>query len=118
MKLYIVRIFVRDWLGACEFYEHTLGLSKGFSDEPLGWAEFDVGGAKLGVQWVSADDDEGQALVGRFLGVSLNVDDIQQTYAELSNKGVVFTAPPKKQPWGGLLAHFRDPEGNVLTLVG
>lgn len=117
MKLYVVRIFVRDWLGACEFYENTLGLSKCFADEPLGWAEFDVGGAKLGVQWVT-DEDENQALVGRFLGVSLNVDDIQQTYEELCNKGVKFTAPPQKQSWGGSLTHFKDPEGNILTLVG
>lgn len=118
MKLYVVRIFVRDWLGACEFYESTLGLSKGFSDEPLGWAEFDVGGPKLGVQWVAADDVEGQALVGRFLGVTLNVDNIQETYEQLRDKGVEFTAPPKKQPWGGSLTHCKDPEGNILTLVG
>jgi predicted enzyme related to lactoylglutathione lyase len=33
-------------------------------------------------------------------------------------KGVHFTAPPEKQEWGGTLAHFEDPAGNVLTLVG
>jgi len=25
---------------------------------------------------------------------------------------------PEKQPWGGSLAPFRDPDGNVLTRAG
>ncbi|MCC6917989.1 MAG: hypothetical protein IT548_02225 [Alphaproteobacteria bacterium] len=29
-----------------------------------------------------------------------------------------FLAPPERQPWGGTLAHFRDPSGNGLTLLG
>ncbi len=29
-----------------------------------------------------------------------------------------FTMPPTKQPWGGVLAHLKDPDGNVLTLLG
>ena len=44
--------------------------------------------------------------------------DIDAKHAELSAKGVDFLAPPERMPWGGVLAHFRDPEGNVLTLVG
>ena len=26
--------------------------------------------------------------------------------------------PPEKPPWGGILAPFRDPDGNVLTRAG
>ena len=33
-------------------------------------------------------------------------------------RGVEFLAPPQRMPWGGVLANFRDPDGNVLTLVG
>ena len=83
----------------------------------MGWAEFDVGGANLGIER-AGDDTESQALVGRFLGVSLQVDDIQATYEKLSGNGIDFTGPPEKQPWGGSLAHFSDPDGNVLTLLG
>ena len=35
-----------------------------------------------------------------------------------SDKGVGFVGPPEAQPRGGVLAHFRDPDGNVLTLPG
>jgi hypothetical protein len=29
-----------------------------------------------------------------------------------------FVGPPEKEPWGGVLAHLRDPDGNILTLLG
>lgn len=44
MKLYAVRIFVRDWPAACKFYGTVLGLPERFRDDGLGWAEYDVGG--------------------------------------------------------------------------
>ncbi len=40
-----------------------------------------------------------------------------ESYAELRARGVEFLAPPEQQPWGGVLAHFRDPDPNVLTLL-
>jgi predicted enzyme related to lactoylglutathione lyase len=55
---------------------------------------------------------------GGFLGVSLQVADIFATHKFLAARGVEFVAPPEKQPWGGVLAHLRDPDGNILTLVG
>ncbi|RZQ60752.1 VOC family protein [Amycolatopsis suaedae] len=42
-------------------------------------------------------------------------DDIEQTYRELSEKGVDFPAPPAKQPWGWW-AMFTDSEGNRFAL--
>jgi len=117
-KLYAVRIFVRDWKRALEFYSQKLGMPVGFANEDMGWAEITVGESRLGLERVAPGDPESSALTGRFLGVSLNVPDIAATYSELRARGVEFLAPPEKQPWGGTLAHFKDPEGNVLTLLG
>jgi len=39
-------------------------------------------------------------------------------YADLSAEGVTFDSAPERQPWGGASAHFRDPDGNVPTLLG
>lgn len=118
MKIYAIRILVDDWPSACEFYEHKLNLPLEFKDEAFGWAEFDAGGAKFGIERVddnaSIDD---KALVGRFLGVSLQVDSVEKTYKELIAKGVQFTALPQKQEWGGVLAHFKDTSGNIITLM-
>lgn len=118
MKLYAVRIFVRSWLEACDFYGTKLGLEERFRDDELGWAEYDIGGPCIGLERVAPEDSEGAALIGRFVGASLQVDDIASVYDELKRKGVQFTAPPEKQVWGGTLAFFKDPDGNELTLLG
>ena len=116
-RLYGTRVFVRDYDAAVRFYTETVGLPLIFSDG-VNWAELDTGDAHLCIERSEAGDHEGEELVGRFVGVSLQVDDIQKTYDELTAAGVPFEAPPETQPWGGALAHFRDPEGNVLTLLG
>jgi uncharacterized glyoxalase superfamily protein PhnB len=46
----------------------------------------------------------------------LAVTDIDAAYTELSAKGVRFPMVPSDQPWGGRLALFADPDGNVLYL--
>jgi uncharacterized glyoxalase superfamily protein PhnB len=117
-KLYAVRIFVRDWQRALDFYAKTLGMPVAFANEEMGWAELAIDGARLALERARPDDPESDALVGRFVGVSLQVDDLATCYTDLRSKGVEFTAPPEKQPWGGTLAQLRDPEGNVLTLLG
>ena len=117
-KLYAVRVFVKDWQAAMQFYQDTLGMKVFFSDEEMGWAQFDLGGAYIGLEKVSSDDAEEAKLIGRFVGVSLQVKTVAPVYDALVAKGVEFIAPPEKQPWGGVLAHFKDLEGNVLTLLG
>lgn len=115
-KLYAVRVFVSDWERALAFYTETLGIPTAFASAEMGWAELDTGEGKLAIE--RATDAEGLELAGRFVGVSLAVDDIDATYQTLRARGVEFLAPPGKQPWGGVLAHFKDPDGNVLTLLG
>lgn len=118
MKLYAVRVFVHDWERAFDFYANVLGLPVKFNEPALGWAEFDIGGPSLGLERVAQDDNEGAELIGRFVGISFQVDDIDTVYKNLREKGVEFAEPPTKQDWGGTLAHFKDPAGNILTLLG
>jgi catechol 2,3-dioxygenase-like lactoylglutathione lyase family enzyme len=117
-KLYAVRIFSHHWEESLAFYRDQLGLPVVFADSAMGWAQFDVGSANLGLERSDPSDPEAAALVGRFVGVSLEVDDIDAVYAELTGKGVIFLGEPEAQPWGGVLAHFKDPDQNVLTLLG
>ncbi len=117
MKLYGVRIFVDDFEAAKAFYTGTLGLRANWTMDAMKAMGLDVG-AEIIVEQEDPASDEGQSLIGRFVGLSLQVDDIDKTYQELSAKGVPFTGPPAKQPWGGTLAHFQDPAGNTLTLLG
>jgi predicted enzyme related to lactoylglutathione lyase len=115
-RLAFVRVFVTDWSRAVRFYEETLEMTPTLVTN--GWAQFATGQAQLALEQVDPADPESADSVGRFLAVSLEVDDIDATYATLQGRGVEFLGAPEKQPWGGTLAHLRDPDGNVLTLLG
>ena len=105
-----VNVFVRDFSAALAFYRDELGLSVNYADDGFGYASFSTGSASLAV---IATDDPG--LIGRHTGVGLVVEDLDATYAALRER-VTFDAPPAKQPWGGYMALFRDPDGNVFYL--
>lgn len=118
-RLYAVRIFSFEWEAALAFYRETLGLPLAFVDAEMGWAQFEVGEEVfLGLERCDPDDPASKELVGRFVGTSIAVDDIDEVCESLVAQGVEFVGPPEKQPWGGTLAHLRDPDGNVLTLLG
>lgn len=51
---------------------------------------------------------------GSLQGLVVTTDDIHATYATLRARGVHFDSPPAEQP-GGVLAVFRDPDGNGLV---
>ena len=117
-KLFTVRIFVTDWERAMGFYSRTLEMTVTHRSDEWGWAQLATGEAQLALERIDPSDEEGRGLVGRFIGVSLEVPDIFATYKILAERGVDFLGPPEKQPWGGVLVHLRDPDGTVLTLLG
>jgi predicted enzyme related to lactoylglutathione lyase len=117
-KLYAVRIFSLHWDESLAFYRDLIGSPVKFSDETMGGAQFSLGNADLGLERVTADDPETAQLVGRFAGVSIEVDALDASFEDLKSRGVPFTAPPAQQPWGGSLAHFQDPDGNTHTRLG
>jgi predicted enzyme related to lactoylglutathione lyase len=117
-RLAAVRVFVTDWERAIRFYSDILGMAVAYRSDEMGWAQMATGEGQLALERVDPSDPEGRALVGRFVGVSLRVSDIFALYDSLVERGVDFVGPPEKEPWGGVLAHLRDPDGNVLTLLG
>ena len=118
MNLNAVRVFVRDLAAAESFYSDRLGLILSAGGNSFGYCVFDAGNARLIVESVPEDapQDE-QILVGRFTGLSFAVPDVQATHDELTSRGVQFTGAPERQSWGGVLATFRDPEGNEMQIA-
>ena len=110
MKIGYVNIRVSDFERALEFYQKTLGLKLKFADRDFGYASFFAGPINLGI----AKDE--QANVGVHTGVGFVVADLDARYAELAARGVRFTMKPEKQPWGGYMSLFADPDGNVFYL--
>lgn len=109
------RVFVADIGRATRFYRDTLGPTAQFTGPDA--AMFDTGEAKLLIEAVDREHADLQQLVGRFTGLSFTVPDIAASVSGLSARGIAVDAGPDRQDWGGILAHFRDPDGNVLTLV-
>jgi catechol 2,3-dioxygenase-like lactoylglutathione lyase family enzyme len=109
-----VRVFCPDLPLSTAFYRDVLELPVQF--EGSGYVGFATGQATLLLEAADVGDPN-EPFAPRFLGVSFTAPDIVATYRALTARGVEFLHPPEAQSWGGVLTHFRDPAGNVLTAV-
>lgn len=109
-KLQYVIKFVADMERAVQFYRDKLGLAVKFQSP--GWSEFITGDTTLALHPASAKKPAGTVELG------LNVPDLQKFYQEMTAKGVLFTMPPTKQDFGGVLAEFVDSEGGHVGVGG
>lgn len=110
-RLGYVNVTVSDIDRSVAFFRDTVGLPLNFADAQFGYASFATRGASFAV--VQAPDGEA---AGRHTGVGFVVDDLDAAHAELVEKGVAFTRPPTREPWGGYMAIFTDPDGNTYYL--
>ena len=106
---------VRDLERAVNFYRDVLGFKLIFSEPKFHFARFDVGGMSFSLA-ASDTDGHGGTPGDRHTGIGIAVDDVDAAYEELKAKGVVFTMAPAKQPWGGYMGLFADPDGNEFYL--
>jgi predicted enzyme related to lactoylglutathione lyase len=49
--------------------------------------------------------------------ICLRVQDIEDVYSRLKERGASFTSPPYHHPSGVSMTYFVDPEGNRLELL-
>lgn len=103
MKLRYTIKFVSNMDKAVQFHRDVLGLPVKFASP--GWSEFLTGETTLALHPASEKNPPGKIELG------FTVADVELFYRELSAKGVVFTMPPTKQDFGGMLAQFVDSEG-------
>ena len=95
------------------FYRDRLGLTPRTSKPDF--INFDWGGVRLSVS--VHDRVWGVSRDPLRIMVNLAVDDIHAVHARLQTAGVVFTRPPETEEWGGQVASFLDPDGNLLQLL-
>lgn len=106
-SLYMVVLMQEDLQQAIEFYER-LGLQKLFY-LPEKWAEFGVNGVRIGL--CPAEHVE----KGKHTGIVFQVQDMQETYEQLTAHGVEFSTAPITATHG-LMASCYDPSGNKIDL--
>jgi predicted enzyme related to lactoylglutathione lyase len=95
------------------FYRERLGLTPRTSKPDF--INFDWGGVRLSVS--VHDRVSGASRDPLRIMINLAVDDIRTVHARLEKAGVVFTRPPEAEEWGGQVASFLDPDGNLLQLL-
>ncbi len=113
-----VNIPVADQDRALAFYTEKLGF-RVHTDQPLNekqrWIELSIPGADTGLTLFTPEGHESR--IGTFTGISFHTDDVQATYDQLVARGVEFTGPPARQPWG-IFAMFKDVDGNQFVMSG
>ena len=115
-QINFVSIPVADQARALDFYTEKFGFTI-ITDQPFDekqrWIELRVPRAETRVVLFTTDEDKNR--IGSFMNMSYNCDDLDKTYRELTERGVEFENPPKKEPWGNY-AIFKDSEGNRFVL--
>jgi predicted enzyme related to lactoylglutathione lyase len=111
-----VSIPTRDQNAALKFYTEKMGFEVSTDqvfDQKQRWIELRIGNSPTRVVLFTPEGHESR--IGSFFNGSFACDDVTATYRQLSARGVEFTAPPTKQPWGEF-AMFKDPDGNQFVL--
>jgi len=106
-----VTVSVRDLDHAIAFYRDIMGFPLLYAAPEFHYASFQLGDVRFSIA-VAPDDSH----VARHSGIGFYVADVDAAHAALAAKGVNFTMPPSKQPWGGYMAMFTDPDGNGFYL--
>ncbi len=114
-----VKIPVKDLQEARRFYENTLGVTPVREDEEF--LEYRTGDSRFGIY----PDQEAAGSAQHTLG-SFMVEDIEATVTELRSRDVTFeeydmpglkTENGIAQSGDAKVAFFRDPDGNILSVV-
>jgi predicted enzyme related to lactoylglutathione lyase len=125
-KVVTISLVVKDKAKALTFFTEKAGFEKktdvtgpggyryvtvGFKDQDFEIALWEMGSA--------TDPSQQEWSKGWTPGsgppIVIQVPDCRGAYQELSSRGVTFPQPPMDQPWG-IVATFRDPDGNVFSL--
>ncbi len=99
--------------GMVEFYRDTLGLTP--HSIRLNFVAFKWGEMRLSIG--THEEVSGQTSEPYRIMVNLGVDEIQKVHGILVSRGVRFDRDPEQEHWGGRVATFRDPDGNMLQLL-
>jgi uncharacterized glyoxalase superfamily protein PhnB len=116
-----ITVFVDDLAAVAAFYREVLDLDLLFADDVS--AAFDLGGTVVNVLAVSAAADvvapaEVAAVGGPVrLLLSLWVEDVDATCAQLRDRGAALLNGPVDRPWGKRTAAFADPAGTVWEVA-
>lgn len=126
MKFNNVRLLVKNFKECFKFYTEQLGLEPAWGDENDCYASFKVADGIEGFALFVSDfmapavgntEKEQPSGYREKMMISFEVENVDETYQKLLEKGVVFiNEPTDMSDWGMRVVHLRDPEENLIEL--
>lgn len=125
MKLGSIRLLVNDFEKSFTFYNETLGLKCTWGDKDAIYASFDIGlpsglaifKAELMYEATGNQKTKNDTVSNDKFAIIIEVDKVDETFEQLKAKSIEFITEPKDmKAWGIRVAHFRDPEGNLIEI--
>lgn len=124
MKLLQVRLMVKDFKKSVIFYRDMLEFPMGYHHEDLEYALFEIGetkielfSAKAMAEAIGEPYKPGDPNASTNFLLNFNVEDVDVSFNRFRKKGIVFvTEPHDRKEWGARVAHFRDPDGNLIEI--
>jgi catechol 2,3-dioxygenase-like lactoylglutathione lyase family enzyme len=112
-----VALYTAHFARLRDFYIETLGLP--IRGEFTGYNIIFLGAGDTTIE-LTEDERTRPGVTGGWDHLALEVEDLDQAYAELTARGVPFHVPPEGFPPESpsmRIAFFTDPDGNVLELM-
>ncbi len=120
-KIFAMTLFVEDLDATKRFYQEVFGLPIAFEDDAS--AVFDFGNTVINLLATTAAPEliapapVADPAAGSRFQLTIQVEYVDATCAELAQRGVELLNGPMDRPWGIRTATFRDPGGHIWEIV-
>jgi len=122
VSLGYVLLFVKDVSATLSFYEEAFGLSRRLymDNDGKAYGELETGATRLAFACLAlANEDVITASLDKpplAFEVAFTTADVPELYARAVKAGATVVHAPAMKPWGQLVAHLRDKDGNLVEL--
>lgn len=124
MKLSQIRLLAKDFHKSVTFYKDVMELPLGTYVQEMKYASFKTGETQIEIvpreqmsQVIGENNLPIEVESQSEFFLNFSVEQVDEVCARLKDKGVVFlNEPHDRKEWNARVAHFRDPDGNVIEL--